>query len=360
MRESSALWFGGVLLGIGVGWYIFSSIEIGQNTMAWLFIILGAGVILSGFMRMIRPSSPFNRLGGSIAGGLLIALFMTQGFASIFNFSGIGGWGPYMAQDIKTFTGASTGTGVYLKVSNINGPVTVSTWDREEYEVTAVVKARGFSQNEADQNLAEMTISLNKDVVGGRQQLILTYDYPSTLNPPYGVEVAVKLPSSSRIDLNLASSNGYITLTEIMNGGTINLVTSNGRFTFTNVSAETITGSTSNGGVEGQVDAKVMDVSTSNGPISLTITSSISGSYDLSTSNGAVNVSTPSSAGYRITTRTSNGVVDFNLPNLSYSKNTNTEKSAQTTGYDSFVVKLVIEVSTSNGNVRIGPSGTMI
>jgi DUF4097 and DUF4098 domain-containing protein YvlB len=360
MRESSALWFGGVLLGIGVGWYIFGSIDLSQNTMAWLFIILGAGVILSGLMRWVSPGSPFNRLGGSIAGGLVIALFMTQGFSFISSLSGTGGWGPYTAQDTKTFTGASTEPGVYFRVDNINGPVTISTWDRNEYEITAVVKARGFSQNEADQNLARMTITMNKDVVGGRQQLILTYDYPSTLNPPYSVVVTVKLPSSSKIDLNLASSNGYITITDILNGGTISLLSSNGRFTFTNVSADTITGSTSNGGVEGHVDARVMDVSTSNGSISLAITGSVSGSYDLSTSNGAVNISTPSSAGYRITARTSNGVVTFDLPNVSYSRDTNTDKSAQTTGYDSFAVKLVIDVSTSNGNVKIGPAGTTI
>jgi hypothetical protein len=360
MRESSALWFGGVLLGIGVGWYVFSSIDLGLNTAAWLFIILGAGVILSGLMKWIRPGSPFNRLGGSIAGGLVIALFMTQGFSFIISLSGTGGWGPYTAQDTKTFTGASTEPDVYFKVDNINGPVTVSTWDRDEYEVTAVVKARGFSQNEADQNLAKMTISLNKDVVGGRQQLILTYDYPSTLILPYGVEVTVRLPASSEIDLNLGSSNGYIALTDILKGGMISLSTSNGRFTFTNVFADTITGSTSNGGIEGRVEAGVMEVSTSNGPIALTIVGGVSGSYDLSTSNGAVDISAPSSAGYRITAKTSNGAVDFSLPNLSYSKDTRTEKSAQTTGYDSFAVKIVLDVSTSNGNVKVEPSGTML
>jgi hypothetical protein len=311
-------------------------------------------------MKWIRPGSPFNRLGGSIAGGLVIALFMTQGFSSIISLSGAGGWGTYTAQDTKIFTGVSTEPGVYFKVDNINGPVTVSTWNRNEYEVKAIVKARGFSQNEADQNLAKMTISLNKDVVGGRQQLILAYDYPSTLIPPYGVEVSVKLPVSSEIDLNLGSSNGAITLTDVLNGGVISLSTSNGKFTFTNVFADTITGSTSNGGIEGCVEAGVMEVSTRNGPIALTITGTVSGSYDLSTSNGAVNISTSSSAGYRLTAKTSNGVIDFSLPSLSYSKDTNTDKSAQTTGYDSFAVKMVIDVSTSNGNVKIGPSGAMI
>ncbi len=108
MRESSALWFGGVLLGIGVGWYVFNSIDLSQNMIAWLFIILGAGVVLSGLMKWISPGTPFNRLGGSIAGGLVIALFMTQGFSFITGLSNIGGWGPYTAQDTKTFTGAST------------------------------------------------------------------------------------------------------------------------------------------------------------------------------------------------------------------------------------------------------------
>ena len=360
MRESSALWFGGVLLGIGVGWYVFNSIDLSQNMIAWLFIILGAGMVLSGLMKWISPGTPFNRLGGSIAGGLVIALFMTQGFSFITGLSNIGGWGPFTAQDTATLTGASTEPGVYFKVDNLNGPVTVSTWDRNEYEVKAVVKARGFSQNEADQNLVKMTVSLSKDVVAGRQQLILKYDYPNTLNPPYSVEVAVKLPTSSEIDLNLRSSNGEIALTGISKGGTISLSSSNGRFIFTNVFADTITGSTSNGGIEGRVEAGVMEVSTSNGRIALTITGAVSGSYDLSTSNGLVEISAPSSAGYRLTAKTSNGAIDFSLPNLSYSKDTNTEKSAQTTGYDSFVVKMVIDVSTSNGNVEIGPSGAMI
>jgi len=359
MRESSALWLGGVLLGIGVGWYVFNPIDLSQNMIAWLFIIFGAGVVLSGLMKWINPSTPFNRLGGSIAGGLIIALFMTQGFSFITGLSNIGGWGPYTAQDTKTFTGASE-PGVYFKVDSFNGPVTVSTWDRNEYEVKAVIKARGFSQNEADQNLEKMMVSLSKDVVGGRQQLILKYDYPNTLNPPYSVEVAVKLPASSEIDLSLRSSNGDIALTGISKGGTISLSSSNGRFTFTNVFADTITGSTSNGGIEGRVEAGVMEVSTSNGRIVLTIAGTVSGSYDLSTSNGLVEISAPSSAGYRLTAKTSNGAIDFSLPNLSYSKDVKTEKSAQTTGYDAFAVKIILDVSTSNGNVKMGPSGTIL
>jgi len=350
----------GGLLGLGVGWYVFNSIDLSQNMIAWLFIILGAGVVLSGLMKWISPGTPFNRLGGSIAGGLVIALFMTQGFSFITSLSSLGSLGPFTAQDTKTFTGASTEPGVYFKVENFNGPVTVSTWDRNEYEVKAVVKARGFSQSEADENLAKMTVSLSKDVVGGRQQLVLDYDYPTTLIPPYNVEVDVKLPASSEIDLSLRSSNGDMILTDISRGGTISLSSSNGRFVFIDVYTDTITGKTSNGAVEGRVEASVMEVSTSNGRIALTIIDTASGSYDLSTSNGAVDISAPVSAGYKLSAKTSNGAIDLSLPNLNYSKDTKTEKSAQTTGYDAFAVKIILNVSTSNGNVKVGPSGTML
>ena len=64
----------------------------------------------------------------------------------------------------------------------------------------------------------------------------------------------MKLPADAEVSVDLDSSNGGITLSDIT-GGDIDLSTSNGALLFEDVTADMINGDTSNGGVRGTLEA---------------------------------------------------------------------------------------------------------
>jgi len=242
--------------------------------------------------------------------------------------------GDYKAYDTKSYSGIVAVNEIYLEVENFNGPILVSTWDNAKYEINVTIEARGTSQENAEDHLNAMKVNLDESVVQGQKRLILKYDVPFLAHRRYSVEVSVVLPKDTTIDLDLSSSNGGIYLTEI-EGETLRMVTSNGLMVFNNVYAESITGRTSNGRVEGEVEAKNTVLSTSNGRVDLTIPCTISGEYDLDTSNGDIKltVSVSSEVGYDLDLSTSNGDIDIDLSGLNYSLNQRTNKKAQSEGF---------------------------
>ena len=136
--------------------------------------------------------------------------------------------------------------------------------------------------------------------------------------------------------------------------------TSNGALYLTNVKADTLRGTTSNGAVTGIVDAATCTLTASNGPMTLQILSGVSGSYTLKTSNGDVDVAVGATTGYRLDGSTSNGDVAFNIPNLTYSRDTRTSKAAQTVGYDAAETKISVNIQTSNGDLTVRRNVTSV
>ena len=356
MRESAIFSFGGFLLALGLGWYIFTTFEISRNIFAWILIIAGAGIVLSALLSWWRPSIPIKGLVGAISGGLILSLFLTSGFGFVLDITGGASWA-YEAEDTKSYSGMVTVDKVYLEVDNINGPIRVSTWDKAEYSIDLTIKARGSSRKNAEDNLDDLKIDFNEREVQGQKRLILKYDVPFLAQSRYSIEVDVVLPADAMIDLDLDSSNGGIYLTDVA-GDKLKMATSNGRLVFDNVYAESITGKTSNGRIEGDVEAKDTVLSTSNDKIDLTIPCTVSGEYDLSTSNGAIELMVSSSpqVGYDLDLSTSNADIDINLSGLDYSQNQRTSKKAQSEGFSGKAVQIIIKASTSNGNIDVNTS----
>jgi DUF4097 and DUF4098 domain-containing protein YvlB len=138
-----------------------------------------------------------------------------------------------------------------------------------------------------------------------------------------------------------------------VNGGSVVVHTSNGAMHLNNVMVDTLRASTSNGAITGIVDAAICTLSTSNGPMTLEILSTLSGTYTFQTSNGKVDVTVGANTAYRLDASTSNGDVTFDLPNLTYSQNARTSKTAQTVGYDTVDTKISVNIQTSNSNVKV-------
>jgi hypothetical protein len=233
-------------------------------------------------------------------------------------------------------------------------PITVSTWAEDEYSISILIKAKGETDGDAEDNLDDIEFDLTETVVCGVKRLVLRHNIPNTKTGIYSVIVEVKLPADAEVSMDLDSSNGGITLTDIT-GGDIDLSTSNGALDFEDVTADVINAETSNGGVRGTLEAPVTYIGTSNGGIHLELPSTVTGRYTLKTSNAGVGLglSSSSSVGYDIDLSTSNGVIDLGLSNLDYSRDTRTSKEAQTVGFSSKSVQIIIDASTSNAGMKV-------
>ncbi len=351
MRVSTALTVGCFLLAFGVGWYVFTTWIVPIEVVGWIWIIAGAGIIVSTVVTWKRPQLPIKGLVAGVLGGLILSLVITSGFGGIF-----GGVGPYRAEATKVYSGLVTANNIYVEVDNFNGPIRVSTWDDAAYKLNVTIVAKGVSQQNAEDKLADLKILMDDQVVQGQQTLTLTYDVPFSAHSTYAIEVDLVLPADAILDLDLDSSNGGIYLTDTM-CNSVKMETSNGPLALDNVSADHITGGTSNGGIEGTVEAPETALSTSNGGIRLTLPCSMSGQYDLTTSNGNVKlmVSSASQVGYDVDLVTSNGDITIPLPDLEYSENQKTRKKARTDDFSIKAIQIVVDASTSNGNIDVEP-----
>ncbi|MCW4049937.1 MAG: DUF4097 domain-containing protein [Candidatus Bathyarchaeota archaeon] len=354
--SDSGMGFGGFLLGLGGGWYILQNIDVTIDMFSWILIIIGAGMVINALLGG-RRRSPVQGLFGGIVGGLVLAMFITQGFGfvNLFTdeFTDITD-SQYRAEEIQTLTGDVDLDNLYLEVDNKNGAINVDTWDNSGYSIELTIKARGTTDAQAEKNLEDIEVVFSDTAMAGTQRLVLGFEVPGNEWTNYLVIIDVKIPDDLILDINLDTSNGAITLTDI-NVRNIEVDTSNGRITLDNIISETIVADTSNGLITGRLEGTDVNLETSNGAIEITIIGSQSGEYTLDTTNGAVTVDTPSSTeiGYDIDLKTTVGSVDVNLPNLSYSTDDVRRKIAKTSDYSMKDIQIRITAETSIGNVDV-------
>jgi hypothetical protein len=359
MSKVKGLGFGGLLLGFGAGWLVFDAMQITSQFFGYFLLIAGALIVTSSLLSWKRPAFDIGGLTRGLMIGLLISLFATSASDPFINNWGMGwdfdnNWGDYRAQETRTLAGDLTVDGAFLDINSFNGPITVSTWAEDEYSVSILIKAKGTTDGEAEDNLGYIEFDLSETVVGGVMRLVLRHNVPTNRMSVYSVIIEVKLPADAEVSMGLDSSNGGFTLTDIT-GGDIDLSTSNGALVFEDVTADEINAGTSNGGVRGTLEAPVTIIGTSNGAINLRLPSTVTGRYTLGTSNARIDLELSSSAsvGYDLDLSTSNGNIDLGLPNLDYSRDTRTSKEARTVGFSAKPVQVIIDASTSNASVNV-------
>jgi hypothetical protein len=359
MNKVKGLGFGGLLIGFGAGWIVFDAIHVTSQFFGYFLLLAGALIVASSLVSRRSLGLDVGGLTRGLMIGLLVSLFATSGTDPLTNNWGMGwgidvNWGDYRAQETRALTGDLTVDGAFLDIDSFNGPITVSTWAEDEYSISTLIKAKGTTDGDAEDNLDNIEFDLTETVVGGVQRLVLRHNVPQTKMSLYTVSVEAKIPADIKANLNLDSSNGGITLTDIT-GGEIYLRTSNGALIFDDVTADEINADTSNGGVRGTLEAPVTYIDTSNGGIHLSIPCTVTGRYILETSNAGVGLelSSSSSVGYDLDLSTSNGVLDLGLPNLDYSRDTRTSKEAHTVGFSGKAVQVTIDASTSNAGMTV-------
>ena len=346
MKTSFQLALGGFLVGLGLGWFVSQTFTITYALFGWLLIIAGAGIVVSALISWKRPRIPVGGLFVALLIGLILPLAASSGF----DFGG-----EYRAEGTRTFEGGVNANVVTFVVRNRNGAVYVSTWDSSEYKVELTIRAKGLTVGDAEATIDGLDIDVAEEIIQNQLRLVLEYNIPEQTWRRLAIQVTAYLPADAKVNLDLESTNGGMYLTDI-EGGTVQLRTSNGALDLERVYAESISGFSSNGRIMGEIEAPDTTLSTSNGRIDLTLPCTASGDYDLSTSNGRVilTVSSSNQVGYDLDLSTSNGDIEVDLPDLSYSVDERTSKEARTTDFTDRAIQITIDLSTSNGDVDVG------
>jgi DUF4097 and DUF4098 domain-containing protein YvlB len=280
---------------------------------------------------------------------------------------------PYEAEERKHFSGEAPHDKIYFEVDTFNGHIEVSTWEKDEYSVELEIVARGRTKEDAEKNLKELKVDLEKRIDDDQLNLILSIERPVEWRRHYSVDVYAILPERACIDPHLTSKNGHISISKL-HGETVRFRTSNGRIELEEVSAKSITGKSSNGHIvldgvmgdkvsvkssngriRGRLEAKAAMLTTSNGSIRMDLPCKESGAYKLRTSNGKIDVKVPENPeiGYYMDLSTSMGKIDIELPDLEYHRRRRNHREARTTGFEEKEVQIEIEADTSMGKINI-------
>jgi hypothetical protein len=133
MSKDSGLGFGGLLLGLGIGFVVFRYFKVTSNLFAILMILLGIVIIGSSLIKSQLPRFEYGDLFGGLIGGLILSLIFTSGFGFISDFGpSISGSGKLVTETYD-YTGfniveAEEGFEVVISKSNSYG-VSVTTDD---------------------------------------------------------------------------------------------------------------------------------------------------------------------------------------------------------------------------------------
>ena len=277
----------------------------------------------------------------------------------------------FVAEENKSYSSGVTKEKIMLETENINGPIRIKAWDKPEYNIELMIEARGYTREEAEENLRLLKTELEDIIVDDQQRLKLNIDYPNDFKRYYRIDIDITLPAECELDSDVRSKNGRITL-EGVKGGVLNVETKNGRIGLKSVTADEIVcrtrngrlilddvsagiikGRSSNGKIEGKLESKKASLTTSNGKIDIALPCSASGEYEFRTSNGGIELDTHKepTVGFDLNLRTSMGRINVDLPDLEYKFYRKNRISARTKGFDGKEVQISIKAETSMGKI---------
>ncbi len=266
------------------------------------------------------------------------------------------------------------GAGGKLTVENFNGAVEITGWDQNTVDISGVKYA----------STEQLRDAIRIDIQHSESAVNIRTVRPSDHRGNLGARFVVKVPRKIELE-RITSSNGHVRVIDVdgparirtsngairterltgnleaqtTNGsieaervsGGANLKTTNGR-----VRADAVRGpfeaSTSNGGIHVHMASNVpnaaMKLTTSNGPIDLTIDSPAPADLRASTTNGSITLHLPNSTSARVHASTTNSSIasDFDVRKQGASDKHHLEGTIGGGG-------ALLDLSTSNGHIRL-------
>lgn len=354
--SDSGVGFGGFLLGVGGGYYLFRYLNFSADIISYLLILMGLGIILGSLIFKGRKN-PLQEIIGGFIGGLILAAFLTQGVGVINEFTN--SWNDFddmtyrATKDIPLSASIEAET-VSLSINSVNGAVEVIPWSGDTLKIDLEVKAKGSSTADAEEKLDDFVYDLSNDVNGVEQDFALTFPMTSmSLWSTYSVFIQVYVPDGEMDMMLIDTTNGAITIDD-MEISSLDLDTTNGAIKVLDVHTATINAHTTNGGISGSITSDVGVFTTTNGAIDIALEPQ-SGLYRFDTTNGSIDLNLPdgTDVGFDIKLDTSIGSIDVNLPNIDYNVDRSREKVGKTVGYDAKTIQIEIDADTTIGGIEL-------
>ncbi len=235
-----------------------------------------------------------------------------------------------------------------LDLSNINGSITIETWDRADVEVRADKIVKSTSEDEANKVLGRMKVIVDAKPNRVRVEARYPRNHGGLVSWLSGravqstkVEFRVRIPREA--DLRIENINGSISLAG--GKGDLRLTTINGSVTATGA-AGTVKLESTNGGITARGTRGALEASTVNGRIEAELSDLGAGKTSLASTNGGITLRLPASARANLSASTTNGRVSCDLDVAGTTKRTRVEGTLNGGGAE-------IEISTVNGSVEI-------
>lgn len=234
-----------------------------------------------------------------------------------------------------------------LDLSNVNGTITIETWDRAQVEVRADKIVKSPSEEEANKTLDQLKVIVDAKPNRVRVEAKFPHSHNGLFSWLSGrgaetkVEFKVRIPREA--DLRIDNVNGGITLQG--GKGDLRLTTVNGNVSASNTEG-TLTLESTNGGVQAHRTRGTLEASTVNGRVEAELTDLGSGKTSLESTNGGITLRLPASTRANLSASTTNGRVNCDLDVAGTKKRTKVEGTLNGGGPD-------IEIDTVNGSVDI-------
>jgi DUF4097 and DUF4098 domain-containing protein YvlB len=255
-------------------------------------------------------------------------------------------------------------SGGYFSLSNRNGSVEISSWDREEVRIEALKKVKSSSRSLARDVMEELHIEVD---VRGNDEVIVETDYPKAYEGSGGILDAIfgerKKPQISvqywitvpeHVDLRIGTTNGAIEIEKIT--GDSHISSTNGRIEMYDVKGY-IDVSTTNGKIELDGINGGLDAGTTNGAVDVYYSSQADIDEDISirTTNGSIELGLPRDTNADVNARTTNGHIDTDFPITVKGRQSRKSLSGQINDGGP-----LIDLKTTNGSIHIRSSGVRI
>ena len=255
-------------------------------------------------------------------------------------------------------------SGGIFSLSNKNGSIEISSWNREEVRIEALKTVKSSSRRHAREAMEDLKIEID---TRGRDEISVETEYPrqyqkdeglgGVLDAIFGgrkkpqITVQYWITVPERVDLRVRTTNGRIKIEEIV--GKTNVSSTNGRIDMYDINGF-IDVSTTNGkieltGVEGGLDA-----STTNGGVEISYSSRADISEDISirTTNGGIDLELPDDIDADVSARTTNGHIDTDFPITVKGRQGRKHLSGRINNGGP-----LIDLKTTNGSIHIRSSG---
>jgi DUF4097 and DUF4098 domain-containing protein YvlB len=251
-------------------------------------------------------------------------------------------------------------SGGYFSLTNENGNVEVSSWDRDEVRIEALKRVQSSSRRDAREAMQELTIDIetrtsdevvvetiyprqyrHDDGLGG----VLEAIFGGPRRPQLSVQYWITVPE--KVDLKINTTNGRVDIENIE--GHTRAGSTNGAIQISSVKG-VLDVSTTNGRIEvNDVDGEV-DASTTNGGIEVRFDSRANISKDMSvhTTNGSIEIELPEDVNADVNARTTNGHIDTDFPITVQGRYGRKDLSGQINNGGP-----LIDLKTTNGSIHI-------